>query len=128
MRGRWQQSVGGAYACKVLDTAPLTTAVQLLTDRLRTLPESALRRGAAAEGLALACELARRAQALEFPGSTPRDLPDVGVFAVGDQLAVSAHDLAEIVREVDAADELAEAVRLVRAGARRITDAATATR
>lgn len=127
MRGRWQQSSGGAYAYEVLDTAPLTTAAHLSADRLRVLPESALRRGAAAEGRALACELARRAQALEFPGETPRELPDVGVFAVGDQLAVVAHDLAEIVRDVDARDELAEAVALVEEAARRIT-AATARR
>lgn len=125
---RWQQSVGGAYACKVSDTAPLITAAQLLSDRLRTLPESALRRGAAAEGLALACELARRAQLLEFPARTPRKLPDVGVFVVGDQLAVAAHDLAEILREVDAPGELTEAVALVRAAARRVTASATATR
>ncbi|SCK38071.1 hypothetical protein H181DRAFT_03209 [Streptomyces sp. WMMB 714] len=111
----------------MLDTAPLTTAAQLHSDRLRRLPESALRRGAAAEGLALARELARRAQLLEFPGSTPLDLPDVGVLAVGDQLAVAAHDLAEIVRGLDAADELAEATALVEEAGRRI-GAATARR
>ena len=103
MSRRWQQSVGGAYACGVLDTTPLITAVQLLADRLRTLPESALRNGAAAEGLALARELAHRAQLLEFPGGTPRELPEAGLFVVGDQVAVAGHDLAEILREVDAA-------------------------
>ncbi|MFC4494205.1 hypothetical protein ACFPA8_08665 [Streptomyces ovatisporus] len=112
----------------MLDTAPLTVPAQLLSDRLRRLPESALRRGAAAEGLALARELARRAQLLEFPARTPLELPDVGVLAVGDQLAVAAHDLAEIVRDVDAADELADAAGLVAAAARRIGDAATARR
>jgi hypothetical protein len=112
----------------VLDTAPLITAAQLLSDRLRTLPESALRRGAAAEGLALARELARRAQTLECPVTTPREMPDVGLFAVGDQLSVAALDLAEIVREVDANDDLTEALGLVRAAAARITAAATAMR
>lgn len=128
MQWQWQQSVGGAYACAVLDTAPLITAVHLLSDRLRTLPESVLRRGTAAEGLALACELTRRAQVLEFPGETPREMPDAGVLVVGDQLAVAAHDLAEILREVDSPDELADALDLVRAAARRITAAANGTR
>lgn len=110
----------------MLDTAPLTIAARRSADRLRMLPESALRRGAAAEGRALACELARRAQVLEFPGAVPRELPDAGVFAVGDQLAVVAHDLAEIVRDVDARDELAEAVALVEEAACRIAAAAGA--
>jgi hypothetical protein len=92
------------------------------------LPESALHRGAAAEGLALARELALRAQRLEFPSRTPYELPDVGVFAVCDQLLVAAHDLAEILRHVDAETGLTDAVRLVRAGAARVTDAATGKR
>lgn len=112
----------------MLDAAPLISAVQSAADRLRTLPESALRRGAAAEGLALARELAVRAQRLEFPGHTPRELPDVGVFAVGDQLMVAAHDLAEILSDVDADHELTDAVGLVRFSGARIAAAATGTR
>ncbi|MGP3976607.1 hypothetical protein ACTWQF_21870 [Streptomyces sp. 8N114] len=77
-----------------LDTRPLTDAVERLADRLRTLPQSTLQRGAAAEGLALARELALLAQRLEFPGDCmSRVLPDAGVFAVGDQLAVAGHDV-----------------------------------
>lgn len=120
--------MGGAYACGMLDTAPLISAVQPAADRLRTLPESALRRGAAAEGLALARELAVRAQRLEFPGRTPRELPDVGVFAVGDQLLVAVHDLAEILREVDADLEQEDAVALVQLATVRIAAAATGRR
>ena len=112
----------------MLDTAPLVSAVQPAADRLRTLPESALRRGAAAEGLALARELAVRAQRLEFPGRTPLELPDQGVFAVGDQLLVAAHDLAEIIRDVDADHELTDAVDLVRTATLRIAVAATGKR
>jgi hypothetical protein len=117
----------------VPDTAPLISAVQPVADRLRTLPESALRRGAAAEGRALARELAVRAQRLEFPGQPPRELPEAGVFAVGDQLLVVVHDLAEVLRGLDAdapddaARELAEAVELLRSGAERIADAAAGT-
>nr|WP_206322993.1 hypothetical protein [Streptomyces sp. HNM0575] len=106
----------------------MISAVQPAADRLRTLPESALRRGAASEGLVLARELAVRAQRLEFPGRDPLELPDVGVFAVGDQLLVAAHDLAEIVREVDADHELADAVGLVQFSTARIAAAATGKR
>ncbi|MGH3309171.1 MAG: hypothetical protein ACRDP3_01045 [Streptomyces sp.] len=121
--------MGGAYACNVPDTTLLITAVRSLSDRLRTLPESALRRGAAAEGLALARELALRAQRLEFPGRVPRELPDAGLFAVGDQLAVAGHDLAEILRGVDdGGEKLTSAVDLVEAGARRVADAVARTR
>ena len=131
--------MGGAYACGVPDPAPLISAVQPVADRLRTLPESALRRGAAAEGLALARELAARAQRLEFPGQAPRELPEAGVFAVGDQLLVAVHDLAEALHGLDAhasdapdapdaaVRELAEAVELLRSGAERIADAAAGT-
>lgn len=133
------------------DTAPLISAALPVADRLRTLPESALRRGAAAEGLALARELAARAQRLEFPGQAPRELPGAGIFAVGDQLLVALHDLAAALQGVDAqapetpeapetprapetpeapdvaARELAEAVELLRSAAERIADAAAGT-
>ncbi|MEE1938554.1 hypothetical protein V1L54_03860 [Streptomyces sp. TRM 70361] len=105
------------------DVIPLLTAVERLADRLRAMPHSALARGAAAEGLELARELAGRAQRLEFPGRAPRRLPDAGVFAVGDQLAVAGHDLAEALRAAGGAggaggaadDAAAEAVALVEA-------------
>ncbi len=86
----------------MLDVTPLLAAVDRFADRLRAMPQSALTRGAAAEGLTLARELARRAQRVEFPDRPPRELPDAGVFAVGDQLAVAGHDLAEALRTADA--------------------------
>lgn len=79
-------------------------------DRLRAAPQSRLQRGAAAEALELARELARRAQAVEEPGSEPRQMPDAGMFAVADQILVAAHDLAVVLRSDD---EVAEAVRVV---------------
>nr|WP_184577883.1 hypothetical protein [Streptomyces zagrosensis] len=69
-------------------------AVDRLADRLRALPQSRLRQGPAAEGLALARELAHRAQRVDEPGTPPRTLPDAGIFAVADQIAVAGHDLA----------------------------------
>ncbi|NSC22115.1 hypothetical protein FM076_13310 [Streptomyces albus subsp. chlorinus] len=83
------------------------------------MPQSTLRRGAAAEGLALARELALRAQRLEFPeggGPGGRELPDAGIFAVGDQLAVAGHDLAAALEEAPpavAGPALAEALHLI---------------
>jgi hypothetical protein len=115
------------------ETAALLFAVHRLAERVRALPESALRRGAGAEGLTLARELVRRAQAAEFPGSVPRELPDAGLFAVGDQLAVAGNDLAEALRVLEARDdagrveaetEAAEAVRLVEAASTRVLEAA----
>jgi hypothetical protein len=105
------------------DTSPLLIAVDRLADRLRTLPQSRLRRRAAAEALALARDLAMRAQWIEAPGGEPRIMPDAGLFAVGDQVAVAGHDLAHALerapraREADAA--LADALDLIRATARR---------
>lgn len=119
----------------MLETTPLTTAVTRLADRLRALPESALRRGPEAQGRALARELARRAQRLEFPGAEPRELPDAGPFAVGDQLAVAGHDLVAALREVDAAalcegayGEVESAVALVEEADERISDTVTSRR
>ncbi|GHG36180.1 hypothetical protein [Streptomyces zaomyceticus] len=99
------------------DTSELTAAVERLADRLRAAPQSRLQRGAAAEGLALARELAVRAQRAEEPGREPRTMPDAGVFTVADQLVVAGNDLAEILRTAPADSregELAEAVELVR--------------
>ncbi|MFD4790896.1 hypothetical protein ACFWN1_28380 [Streptomyces sp. NPDC058459] len=94
----------------MLDTTPLTKAVELFADRLRAAPQSRLQRGAAAEALAVARELARRAQELEEPGSEPREMPDAGMFAAADQITVAGHDLAVALR---GEDQLEEAVELV---------------
>ncbi|MGW7572641.1 hypothetical protein [Streptomyces sp. NPDC054765] len=118
----------------MLDVTPLQTAVDALADRLRSMPQSGLDRGAAAEGLALARQLATRAQLIERPGEPPYELPDAGMFAAGDQLAVAGHDLVEALRaaavhragaavdsdaKVALVEELAQAVRSVRAAAER---------
>ncbi|MFE2505845.1 hypothetical protein [Streptomyces rubiginosohelvolus] len=96
----------------MLDTTPLILAVDRFADRLRSAPQSRLQRGAAAEALAAARELAVRAQRLESPGAEPRKLPDAGMFAVGDQLAVAGRDLA-VALETAPSQELDEAVRYV---------------
>ncbi|MEU5972126.1 hypothetical protein [Streptomyces globisporus] len=96
----------------MLDTTPLILAVDRFADRLRLAPQSRLQRGAAAEALAAARELAVRAQRLESPGAEPRELPDAGMFAVGDQLAVAGRDLA-VALETAPSQELDEAVRYV---------------
>ncbi|MFJ8586023.1 hypothetical protein ACIRD2_15365 [Streptomyces sp. NPDC093595] len=106
----------------MVDTTELTAAVERFADRLRAAPQSRLVRGAAAEGLALARELAVRAQRLEEPGAEPRIMPDAGVFAVADQIVVAGNDLAEILRTAPpgpAAAELDEAVEAVRRAAAR---------
>ena len=97
------------------DVTPLLTAVERLADRLRATPHSRLRRGAAAEGLALARELAARAQRIEDPGGPVRQMADAGVFAVADQLAVAGHDLVEALRRApgDAGREALDALALV---------------
>ncbi|MCZ9348674.1 hypothetical protein ACH4NS_22675 [Streptomyces mutabilis] len=79
-------------------------------DRLRAAPQSRLQRGAAAEALELARELARRAQLVEEPGTEPREMPDAGMFAAADQIAVAAHDLALVLTDEG---QVEEAVRLV---------------
>ncbi|MEU6936086.1 hypothetical protein ABZ943_05100 [Streptomyces rubiginosohelvolus] len=96
----------------MLDTTPLILAVDRFADRLRSAPQSRLQRGAAAEALAAARELAVRAQRLESPGAEPRELPDAGMFAVGDQLAVAGRDLA-VALETAPSQALDEAVRCV---------------
>lgn len=79
-------------------------------DRLRAAPQSRLQRGAAAEALELARELARRAQRVEEPGSETREMPDAGMFAAADQITVAGNDLALVLADEG---ELAEAVVLV---------------
>ncbi|MEN8655636.1 hypothetical protein ABCR94_34960 [Streptomyces sp. 21So2-11] len=98
----------------MLDTTPLVATVDRLADRLRAAPQSRLQRGFAAEGLALARELSVRAQRLESPGREPRIMPDAGVFAVADQLAVAGHDLATALQTASSV-ELDEVVSLVEA-------------
>jgi hypothetical protein len=94
----------------VLDTTPLTRAVDHFADRLRAAPQSRLQRGAATEALALARELARRAQRLEDAGQEPIEMPDAGMFAAADQIMVAGNDLALVLTDEG---ELAEAVVLV---------------
>lgn len=79
----------------MLDVNPLILAVDRFADRLRAAPESRLRRGAAAEALALARELALLAQRVEAPEREPLVMPDAGVFAVADQVMVAGRDLAQ---------------------------------
>lgn len=102
----------------MLDTTPLITAVDRFADRLRGAPQSRLQRGAAAGALATARELAARAQRIEAPDREPRLMPDAGMFAVGDQLAVAGRDLA-VALETAPSVELDEAVRFVEAAAAR---------
>ncbi|MFJ9639893.1 hypothetical protein [Streptomyces sp. NPDC101178] len=102
----------------MLDTTPLIQVVDRFADRLRSAPQSRLQRGAAADGLAAARELAVRAQRFESPGAEPRVLPDAGVFAVGDQLAVAGRDLA-VALVTAPSGELDEAVRYVEGAAAR---------
>ena len=94
----------------MLDTTPLTRAVDHFADRLRAAPQSRLQRSAAAEALGLARELALRAQRLEDPTGEPREMPDAGMFAAADQITVAVHDLALVLTNED---ELEDAVRLV---------------
>ncbi|MEU4272087.1 hypothetical protein [Streptomyces sp. NPDC026092] len=106
----------------MLDTSELTAAVERFADRLRAAPQSRLQRGAAAEGLALARELALRAHRIESGESEGPAMPDAGVFVVADQLLVAGTDLAEALRTAPAVPregELGEAVRLVREAAAR---------
>lgn len=100
----------------MVDTTPLTRAVDHFADRLRAAPQSRLQRGAAAEALALARELARRAQTREDPGAEPRPMPDAGMFAAADQITVAGHDLALVLTDEG---DVEDAVRLVGEAQRR---------
>lgn len=102
----------------MLDTTPLITAVDRFADRLRSAPQSRLQQGVAAEALATARELSARAQRAEEPDGEPRIMPDAGIFAVGDQLAVAGRDLATAL-ETAPSQELDEAVRCVEEAAAR---------
>ncbi|KOG55433.1 MULTISPECIES: hypothetical protein [Streptomyces] len=105
----------------MLDTSPLTAVLERFADRLRAAPQSRLQQGAAAAALELARELSVRAQRIESPGQAPKEVPDAGIFVVGDQVAVTGLDLAEALRAAASAPDgakapselLDEAVRLV---------------
>ncbi|WP_405735974.1 hypothetical protein OG885_26895 [Streptomyces sp. NBC_00028] len=92
------------------DTTRLTQAVDHFADRLRAAPQSRLQRGAAAEALGLARELARRAQLIEDPSGEPRQMPDAGMFAAADQITVAVHDLALVLTDEGQIDEAVELV------------------
>ncbi|WP_338106032.1 hypothetical protein [Streptomyces coelicoflavus] len=98
----------------MVDTTPLTRAVDDFADRLRAAPQSRLQRGAAAEALELARELARRAQRVEEPGAELREMPDAGMFAAADQIAVAAHDLALVLENEGQVEEAAALVEEAR--------------
>jgi len=102
----------------VLDTTPLITAVDRFADRLRSAPQSRLQQGVAAAALVTARDLSARAQRAEAPDREPRIMPDAGIFAVGDQLAVAGRDLA-VALETASSQELDEAVRCVEEAAER---------
>jgi hypothetical protein len=125
---------------EILDALDLQDAVDQLADKFRAMPQSRLlgavegHPSRAAAALALARELAVTAQVVEFgPAGPPRELPEAGAFAVGDQLAVAGHDLAAALGPLDprarvetydgahrtAAELLAEAVAAVGAVAAR---------
>ncbi|MER0446179.1 hypothetical protein ABR738_16695 [Streptomyces sp. Edi4] len=103
----------------MLDVNPLLLAVDRFADRLRAAPESRLRRGAATEGLALARELALRAQRVEDPEREPLLMPDAGMFCVADQVMVAGRDLAQALYTAKAppGGEPEGAVELVEAAA-----------
>nr|WP_203695806.1 hypothetical protein [Streptomyces rubrogriseus] len=92
----------------------MTRAVDDFADRLRAAPQSRLQRGAAAEALGLARELARRAQLVEEPGAEPREMPDAGMFAAADQIAVAAHDLALVLEDEGQVEQAAALVEEAR--------------
>jgi len=73
------------------DPTPLLAQAERLADRFRSMPQSKLVL-LAPLGLQLARQLADYARQLE--GLPVLELPDAGVFAVGDQIALTAHDLA----------------------------------
>lgn len=100
----------------MVDTTPLTRAVDHFADRLRAAPQSRLQRGAAGEALWLARELARWAQAVEAPGVEPREMPDAGMFAAADQITVAVHDLALVLTNEG---EVEDALRLVQEAQKR---------
>jgi hypothetical protein len=104
----------------MLDCAPLLNAADRLSGRFRSLPQSRLRGAVAETGLELARWLAAESQRMESPGEPVRLMPDDGIFTVGDQIAVAAHDLAAALTErPEFADRLTAAVIRVEDAAKR---------
>jgi hypothetical protein len=97
------------------DPAPFLADAERLAGRLRAMTLARLSGPVARHGLALARELATLAQRAEFPGEPVREIPPAGTHAIGDQIAVAAHDLAAMLA-AGRADEAVrdEALRLVR--------------
>jgi hypothetical protein len=93
--------VAVGYPESMSDPTPLLLAADRLADRFRSMPQGRLAQ-LAPEALELARRLARRAQALEG-GAVRPEVPDAGIFAVGDQIALTAHDLAAAL--ADRADD-----------------------
>lgn len=94
-----------------VDPGAFLAAADRLADRFRSMPQSRLTALAPA-GLLLAGRLTRRAQELEGGPARP-ELPEPGIFVVGDQIALTAHDLASAVARAAtgaAADDDAEAL------------------
>ncbi|MCX4747086.1 hypothetical protein OG455_16405 [Kitasatospora sp. NBC_01287] len=105
----------------------LVAVLDRLADRFRAMAQSHLllavpgHPSRAAAGLELARQLATWAQRVEEgPAARPREIPDAGVFAVGDQLSVAGHDLViALAQAPDAAPGLlGEAVAAVRTTAK----------
>jgi hypothetical protein len=102
------------------DPAVFAAAAERLADRFRSMPQSRLAQ-LAPDGLLLADRMARRARQLEG-GAVRPPLPDLGIFVVGDQIALTAHDLALALTQSVAdptaagslADSLAEVEQLYR--------------
>lgn len=92
--------------------------VRRLADRLRGLSEARLveplppHPSRAAAARAIAQRLADAARELADPGAPRRTVPDLGVFAVGDQVAVTGSDLLATASAEgrDVPDELVAAV------------------
>ncbi|WP_042403520.1 hypothetical protein [Streptacidiphilus carbonis] len=105
------------------DPTPLLFAADRLADRFRSMPQGRLTQ-LAPEGLRLARLLARQEEAVAAEGPARPEIPDAGIFAVGDQIALAAHDLAEALRGADREEAeavLAEALAAVEQGYRLAT-------
>ena len=98
--------VGIGYARGMSESAALLFAADRLADRFRSMPQSRLA-VLAPEGLLLARALAVRALELEGGPARP-ELPEVGIFAVGDQIALAAHDLAAVLTARNGPDQGAD--------------------
>lgn len=85
-------------------------AAYALADRMRTLPESRLRRPVGTDGETVAAAGLRVAQLLadlaagivgrDDPERCVRGVPDLGPFAIPDQIAVTATDLVPVLARV----------------------------